>query len=512
MSLFADAELLKQKAKHRATDGPSPAEPARKLLASTDQDFREPKPDPTGPTPHHHELPAPVPGEDPTVAGARQLLQQTEPDPTRQLLAIRRVLEQAEIAPPKLAIQILRLLIPFGADYPGVANVIASRLSRFEAPTPRRDPAPAPTDAPVIEENALKLSFDWTVLLAHGKSGTNAPGTVTPEQHAKLVAIAANRPALLDAQLQRLGSRLDARQWKPYGGGHGWGYAGNANAAPVPAQKDRILDLAVKELFTGKSVEAYVNSVVTYDGTLSIGSGWANNNAAEFVRRWLASDPEVRAALVEAGFSVTADGQFAAVDDSGNILVGGEAFSFLRAQKNGKILDYLSGLMEQKSSAPLAMDAGISMVKSTIVDRLEKNGVAQAMSTWSDEAVQAAIHLGNWDFAGGPAANPNDFKATGGSPLKIVQAFAKNMAPWIKQPNGALLFGGSGNTAKPLSGHMERWAGGVLATAVRSTVRLNMTLAEAGEDSTLAGHVLVVEGDVFPGSKERVWIWDTGPA
>lgn len=151
MSLLADSERLRQKAKHRAADGLSMRTPGRTLLATTEDYDVEPLPaaKPTSAASHPHTLPPPTAGEDPTVASARQLLQQTDNDPSVQLLAIRRVLEQADISQPKLAVQLLRLLAPFGVDYPNIATVVSSRLSQLEhgpeQPGQHED-HPAPTD------------------------------------------------------------------------------------------------------------------------------------------------------------------------------------------------------------------------------------------------------------------------------------------------------------------------------------------------------------------------------
>ena len=446
----------------------------------------------------------------PEVAAARDLLQRARPiwtepveDPRQLLSAAQRVIEGARGASdPAVAQALLGLVRTYAGEYAQVKDAISQAEAELAHRAPAQHAAPA---APVA------AGFDWTTLLVAGKHGTGAPGQVSGEQRAQLQAIAAGRPARLDAELARLGTRLNDSRWKPYAGNHGWMYEGDQGAATVTRQSDRILDLAVQELFAGKSVEAYVNGVVTYDGTVSVGSGWANGMAAEYVRRWLATDPAARAALLAAGFAVTADNQFAAIDNSGHIVVGAPAMAYLRDHQNGKLLDVLSGLMGQPGSAQKAMDAQIEMVKVHIVEPLERNGVAKAMAGWPAGSVQAAIHLGNWDPAGGPIVNPNDFKATGGDPLKLVRAFAKNMAPWIKKPNGALILGGSMNTSFPLQGHMERWGGGGLASAVYGTRKLHMTLQEAGSDPALAGHVLVVGPGAAPNAPGKVDLYDTGP-
>jgi murein L,D-transpeptidase YcbB/YkuD len=82
-----------------------------------------------------HQLPPAGPNEAPEVANARQLLT-TINDPNRQLLVIRRVLEQASISPHKTAEGLLRLLLPFGQDYPAVATVLRQRLAELQIEKP----------------------------------------------------------------------------------------------------------------------------------------------------------------------------------------------------------------------------------------------------------------------------------------------------------------------------------------------------------------------------------------
>src|SRR5262249_56520694 len=49
-----------------------------------------------------------------------------------QLLIIRRVLEQASMSPPKTAEGLLRLILPFGQDYPALASVLRQRLEELK--------------------------------------------------------------------------------------------------------------------------------------------------------------------------------------------------------------------------------------------------------------------------------------------------------------------------------------------------------------------------------------------
>lgn len=76
-----------------------------------------------------HELPPATGSEPGEVANARALLSRSDLDAARQLEVIRRVLELADHAPAAVAEQLLRLLVPFGREYPAVANVVANRLA-----------------------------------------------------------------------------------------------------------------------------------------------------------------------------------------------------------------------------------------------------------------------------------------------------------------------------------------------------------------------------------------------
>ncbi|HUJ62448.1 MAG TPA: hypothetical protein VLX92_28290, partial [Kofleriaceae bacterium] len=305
-----------------------------------------------------------------------------------------------------------------------------------------------------------------------------------------------------------LGTRLGADQWKPYHGNHGWMYGGPAQ--PMPTSDDRVTRLAIGELFAGTAQEGTPSSINTYDGTVTIGSGWADSNAADYVHRWLALEPASREKLRAIGFAVTDDQQFAVVDNTGHVLVGARAHAFLRDRANGGVLDYLAALLEQPGSAPHAMQAQVGELERYAIDRLKRNGVHDAMATWSDDAIRVAIHFGGWAFAAGPATNPRDYIASGGDPLKMLHAFATHMRREIGRPNGALVVGASAHTASPLAGHLDRWGNGIVATAIRGTTRIEATLAEVSTDPAYAGHVLVIEGASSADPNVKLELWDTG--
>jgi hypothetical protein len=125
--------------------------------------------------------------------------------------------------------------------------------------------------------------------------------------------------------------------------------------------------------------------------------------------------------------------------------------------------------------------------------------------------VRAAIHLGYWDFAGGAVANPSDYRATSGDPLKLVHAFAKNMRPWIGAPNHALIVGNHAVTQQPMVGHIDRFADGYCGAAVASHPIVHATLDELAADPARAGHVLVMIGAVDPKAPGTHAFYDTGP-
>ncbi len=396
----------------------------------------------------------------------------------------------------------------FGEDIRPKAKKGAAATGEKDAKKGHQPEAAASSGDPTIAAAQFD-GYDWTALVSYNKKdGSKASETISDEDRAKLKEIAAKRPAVLDSELARLGSRV--KKWVPYGGTEGWQYAGNSRAAKVPGgQSDRLLRLAAEELYTGPSLEAYFNAIVTYDGTLSIGAGFADSEAAEYVHRWLAKDPAARAALLGAGFAVSAHREFLAIDNDGSIVTGGAAKKFLRSKENGDILDYLSGLMEQPGSADKAMDAQMSLLEEDFIDEIT-SGLRSAMMGWPDDAVRAGMHMSYWDPAGGPIKNPNDFSATGGDPIAMVKMFGKNMKKYIRQGNGAYVIGASGNTKFPLEGHLARWGHEYLAGPIESCATVEMTFEEVGSDPALANHVLVLSGKVKPTAPGKHTFFDLG--
>jgi hypothetical protein len=374
------------------------------------------------------------------------------------------------------------------------------------------------------------IGDDWTTLLARTQDNKTASASVAPEDHTKLVDIAAYRRANLAGELKRLGGDFEVSSnphtsdWQGTGwqhtGDHTAGYTAHDNA------QDRMLQLALDELFNGTdSKEGYYNGIVTYDGTISVGSGWANSaqggEAGMYVARWLASDPGPKQQLLHMGFAVAPNNTFAVVDDGGAILVDGDAFKWLRQKDHGSVLAYLSRLMEQPGSKAKAMETQVSMVQTEKLDKFKGSALYREMSDpklWSPDAVRAAIHLGNWDLAAAPwgPRGAEYLNTNHGDGLYLVHAFAKLMASHgVRQPNGALVLGSTGNTETPMQ-NFGRWANRHLSKAVngkRAGNEIKASFASIGskvDHPKLAGKVVVLDDPVKEGTAGDHTFIDTG--
>ena len=212
----------------KRNDGP---QPGRRTLVNTD-------PEPGAQV----ALRPPTPGEPSEVTNARTLLARRDLDAAHQLELIRRVLEVAAYSSPATAELLLLLVAPFGAQYSGVANIVALRLAELAhqkkpAATTTAPPSAIPSSIPTTTTATstptplLAAGFDWTTLIVHDKTGTHASTTISPADQSQLTTIAAGRKARLAAERTRIGSRLGSRNWVPYLGDHGWQDSGDPKAA-----------------------------------------------------------------------------------------------------------------------------------------------------------------------------------------------------------------------------------------------------------------------------------------
>ncbi|MFT3694052.1 MAG: hypothetical protein QM831_12985 [Kofleriaceae bacterium] len=466
----------------------------------------------------HPPLRAPVQGEPNIVKDSRDALSRSDLDTGHQLEAIRKVIELASYESAAVAEQLLQLVAPFGAKYSGVARLVDARMADLAqqkkpvavttAPattipgtvstsaTPSTTGSAIATPSPLV---ATAGAFDWTTLIVKDKLGTHASSTISSADQAQLAAIAAGRPARLAAESARNGRKLKSKDWVPYLGNHGWMYSGDPKAASYKPTGDAVLDAGAREIFvggvTGKSIEATQSGVVTYDGTLSIGSGWANGAAADYVHRWLAKDGAARDALLQAGFTITNDGKFAVIDETGKILVGEAARAFLRDRaRGGDILDYVASVLEQPGHADLAMQAQTEKLKHDTIDAIQEP-LKSALATWPTRSVAALIHLNHWLPRGG-VMNKNDYTKSAGDPMKMIHVFAVNLTDYTKQANGAFVLGATGLTGSPYNGHFDRFGDELFKPVLDAITPVHMTFAQAGSEARWADHVLMVKGQV----------------
>lgn len=412
------------------------------------------------------------------------------------------ITEEQRASPPadparlEVAHRLAALLATEATTFPALTQVVADIDQRVAALGKAVAASPGAT-------------FSWTSLITAGGHAAAAPATVGPANQAQLNAIVARRAGL---------PKGPTLTWidEPRRGYVGWKYAGQVATPPRPAT-GRIHKLAMREFGLG---EGGVGAVVTYDRTLSLGAGFATEASPQWMRAWLDADPAGEALLVGAGFWITHDNQFAAINDAGTILVGWPAKMYLtgnpshgdKTAGNPALLSFVASVIEAPASAPQAAQAQVDWVRKREVDAISSGLRTEMETTWPDEAIASGLHLVHWLPAGGLVAHPGLYIGTNGDALAVGKAFVKTLAanyPVDVKRNstgpGPLIIGANGQTSGVVShyyaafgtavpgkaGYLKR---GVDASARRFTMSVNQTLA----DATLAGRVIYV-ADAYDG-------------
>lgn len=295
----------------------------------------------------------------------------------------------------------------------------------------------------------------------------------------------------------------------------GYQYGGKKAAAPTPAT-DPLHKLALAEFGLG---EGGVSAVVTYDKTLSFGAGFADASAAQWMRDWLDKEPGVEADFAAVGFHVTKGGKWAAVDDTGAILVGEPARQFVR--NSPQILSLYMTVSESKGETETAAQAQQDWIKVHEIERLPP-GLKKEMEAWPPGAAASALHLAHWLPAGGPIISPNRYVGTGGDGAAIAKGFAEglattaSLAAGLVGANSAIVIGSTTQTSAAVSHYFAQFGlgakdAGYLKRAVEaSATTLTMSVEDAKTDPALTDHILYLAKAYSGKPKDVVEILDLG--
>jgi hypothetical protein len=335
---------------------------------------------------------------------------------------------------------------------------------------------------------------------------------LSADQQAALKAVVAARNALAD--------RSDL--WNTAGGGFQYLAAGKGGAPPGAERK---VGLALKEFYSG---EGGVSAVVTYDGTLSLGPGYADGAASAWVRNWFKADPTAETPFLRAGGTVSADGTgFVAIDngDPPKVVAGEEARQVLRASR--RWLSLFMTVAESAAHIGAAEAAQIAGVQSKL--NAVPKSLRDAMDGWGDAAIASTLHLQWWLPVAGPVGHADAYRGTGGDGLAIAKLFAtllgqanmRRLTPAGARASGAFVIGATGTTAGVMTHYFDQFgiaagAGGagylrraVESGATKFTMSVNDVLASAAYDDHV---ILVGEGaSGNPPAKDKpVVLWDLG--
>ena len=119
------------------------------------------------------------------------------------------------------------------------------------------------------------------------------PSPPTPDEQRRLEGIVVHRNSL------PINPGLKVVAFHPAKGVTYTGYQyGGVRAAPEVPAADRLHQLALKEFGL---CEGGVSAVVTYDTSLSLGAGFANAAALQWMRDWFDSDPWVEVEFAKVG-------------------------------------------------------------------------------------------------------------------------------------------------------------------------------------------------------------------
>ena len=303
--------------------------------------------------------------------------------------------------------------------------------------------------------------------------------------------------------------------------GYQWAAAG---VGTIPAETDRLTRLALQEFHM---LEAGVSAVVTYDGTLSLGAGFADVMAAAWVRTWFDADPAAERKFEAAGMSVGPGGEWIVVNDADPpaVVRGEPARQFIR--ESPQLLSLFADVAASPDHLAKASDAQTSRISDGI-NRIPAD-LRKEFASWDDGLVAATLHLMWWLPAGGPTGSPNRFRGASNNAFAVAKGFASGLAGtrdsnlWHAgpRPTSARVIGATKMTAGIITHYFQRFGGGagpgnggILRRAVAANASLiNKSVDGAMDDASLDDHVLLVaSGDTGapPSRDATVPMYDLG--
>lgn len=241
----------------------------------------------------------------------------------------------------------------------------------------------------------------------------------------------------------------------------GYMYPGDPSALKSGSKVSNLEKLAMKELM-GEGGPTAVNTYDTNKPPLTLGAGFLQDNAIEWMSTWLGRDPAARRRFLEAGLDI-AGGKIQAVQADGTIVTGKPAMAVFAASP--KLLSLFMTVGEDPASLPEAVKAQQEWIRQHHVIAAAREAEAAG---WSNEAIAVSMHINHWLFAFGWGTNKGAYLATGGDMLKIVKTFGRLAG--VAEGSATVVGNGDNQCTTPFSGsHFDAFGKGADASGIAKT-------------------------------------------
>jgi hypothetical protein len=285
-----------------------------------------------------------------------------------------------------------------------------------ETPTEEETPVDETLDEPVDTNTGGAVAIAWKDQLT-----TTASEFPSSETASLVAAIQANRQSVPE----HLTARNKVRNGHMYDP-----FSGKAQPQPAEIQPDTIEAWIWEEL---KSEGSYT-SINTYDNMIvTWGRGIAGSNIAKVLKGVFANNPDIESEFNNVGIGLDANGILQVIDTAMNSIKAG-SFALQAIKAETKLLDFLVDISLNENYKNVFLEAQWSFAKAFnpgFISFVSQNN-------WSKDAVQLMFHLSWWLPAYAWAGHAQDYKNSGGDPLKIILIFASyfksplKMVPYLK--------------------------------------------------------------------------------
>jgi hypothetical protein len=259
-------------------------------------------------------------------------------------------------------------------------------------------------------------AIDWKSQLT-----TFADEYPTSEKASLIAAIQANRENVPE-HLTAKNKVRNGHMYDPF--------SGKSQPQPADIQPDTIEAWIWEEL---KSEGSYT-SINTYDNmVVTWGRGIAGSNIAKVLKGIFASNPAIEAEFNNVGIGLDANGILQVVDTAKNSIKTGN-FALQTIKSETKLLDFLVDISLNENYKNVFLEAQWNFAKAFNPGFIAFAG----QNNWSKDAVQLMFHLSWWLPAYGWVGHAQEYKNSGGDPLKIILIFVSHfkaplkMVPYLK--------------------------------------------------------------------------------